>query len=173
MSGPGRTVLVCIALLCACTGSRPGRVHRFGGCRAAVDGNEVLCGGRPVARIECHGRTEDSCRALAVRYADGSVAWLYQAPWFDPERPDSAFERQSAWDWASAVSMTGDATFLWYRADEEGGTRWIEYDLQAGSQRPVDRFHIVHLREGRYRGDVVEIPLVDPAQDVAAERPQQ
>ena len=35
-----------------------------------------------------------------------------------------------------------------------------------------NRFRVVQLREGRYRGDVVDIPLIDPAQDVAAERPR-
>jgi len=160
-----------VALLCACTSSRPGRVHRFG-CSPEVEGNEILCGQKQIARIECHGRTENSCRALAVRYADGNVAWLYQAPWFNPDRPDSALERDSPYDWASDVVMTRDAMFLWYRTDEESGTKWIEYDIQAGMQRPVERFRIVELREIRYRGDIVQVPLFDPSRDGARQTPQ-
>jgi len=125
-----------------------------------------------MARIECHGRVEDSCRGLAVRYSDGNVAWLYQAPWFNPDRPDSALERESPYDWASDVVVTRDASFLWYRTDEEGGTRWIEYDVQAGMQRPVDRFRIVELRDIRYRGDIVHVPLFDPSREATAPRAQ-
>jgi hypothetical protein len=161
-------VLFLATLLCGCPSSRPGRVHRFG-CSPAVEGNEIFCGGRAVARVECHGRIETSCRGLAVRYSDGNVAWLYQAPWFNPDRPDSALERDSPYDWASDIVMTRDAMYLWYRTDEENGTRWIEYDVQGGMQRPVDRFRIVELREIRYRGDVVRVPLFDPSQDSRAQ----
>ena len=158
-------ILCAFALLVACTASRPGRVHRFGGCRPAVQGREIFCDGKPVAAVECYGRVGDSCRALAVRYHDGNVAWLYQAPWFNPDRPESALERDSPYDWASSVEMTRDAQYLWYRTDDENGTLWIEYDVQAGMQRPVERFRIVELRDIRYRGDVVAVKLFDPAQD--------
>ena len=155
------------ALLASCTSHRPGRVHQFGSCKPVVQGREILCNGSPMASVECHGRAERSCRALAIRYHDGNVAWLYQAPWFNPERPESSWERISAYDWASAIEMTPDAEYLWYRTDDENGTRWIEYDVQAGMQRPVERFRIVQLRDVRYRGDVVQVPLFDPAQDGA------
>ncbi|HYZ89031.1 MAG TPA: hypothetical protein VE620_07035 [Myxococcales bacterium] len=153
------------ALLCGCTASRPGRVHRFRGCRPAVEANLVLCNGAEVARIECHGRYADVCRALAVRYSDGNVAWLYSAPWFDPDRPESAFEQDHPYDFVSQVTVTRDAAFLWYRLDEEKSTRWIEYDVEGGMQRPVSRFYIVQLSEGRYRGDVFQVSLLDPARD--------
>ncbi len=130
-----------------------------------VQGREILCDASRMAAVECYGRAESSCRALAIRYSDGNVAWLYQAPWFNPDRPESAFERDSPYDWASSIEITPDALYLWYRTDEESGTRWIEYDIQAGMQRPVERFRIVELRDIRYRGRVVQIPLFDPAQD--------
>ena len=154
------------ALLASCS-HRPGRVHQFGSCKPVVQGREILCDGSKMASVECHGRTERSCRALAIRYHDGNVAWLYQAPWFNPEQPESSWERISAYDWASDVEMTPDAEYLWYRTEDENGTRWIEYDVQAGMQRPVERFRIVQLRDVRYRGDVVQVPLFDPAQDGA------
>ena len=161
------------ALFAGCGSSRPGRVHRFGACKPVVQGREILCGSSHVAAVECYGRVDDSCRALAIRYHDGNVAWLYQAPWFNPDRPESALERQSPYDWASNVEMTPDALFLWYRTDDESGTRWIEYDVQAGMQRPVERFRIVQLRDVQYRGDVVQIPLFDPARDTdsASQKP--
>ncbi len=159
--------LLGFALLAGCS-SRPGRVHTFGACRPAVQGREILCDGSRMAAIECHGRAEASCRALAIRYHDGNVAWLYQAPWFNPDRPESALERDSPYDWASDVEMTPDALYLWYRTDDEAGTLWIEYDVQAGMQRQVERFRIVELREIRYRGDVVRIPLFDPVRDTPA-----
>ena len=166
-------ILGASAALASCASSRPGRVHRFGSCKPVVQGREILCGGAPLAAIECHGRAEDSCRALAIRYHDGNVAWLYQAPWFNPDRPETALERNSPYDWASSVEITPDALYLWYRTDDENGTRWIEYDVQAGMQHPVERFRIVELRELRYRGNVVQIPLFDPARDKdeAATRP--
>ncbi|HEX9575508.1 MAG TPA: hypothetical protein VF994_15545 [Myxococcales bacterium] len=165
MRANGIAILGAFALLTSCASSRPGRVHRFGACKPVVQGREILCDGSHMAAIECHGRAEGSCRALAIRYHDGNVAWLYQAPWFNPDRPESAFERESPYDWASAVEVTPDALYLWYRTDDEIGTRWIEYDVQAGMQRPVERFRIVELREIRYRGDVVQVPLFDPARD--------
>ena len=130
-----------------------------------VQGREIYCDGKQLAAIECHGRVGDSCRALAVRYHDGNVAWLYQAPWFDPDRPDSAFQRDTPYDWASDVEITPDAQYLWYRTDDEAGTRWVEYDVQAGMQRPVERFRIIELRDIQYRGDVVSVKLFDPARD--------
>jgi hypothetical protein len=121
-----------------------------------------------MARIECYGRADSSCRGLAVRYADGNVAWLYQAPWYNPDRPESALERDSPYDWASSVVITRDASFIWYRTDEENGTHWVEYDVQGGMQRPVERFRIVELRSVRYRGDIVQVPLVDPSRAATA-----
>jgi hypothetical protein len=165
MRAYGIGIVGTFALLASCASSRPGRVHQFGSCKPLVQGREILCDGSQMATIECHGRADRSCRALAIRYRDGNVAWLYQAPWFNPERPDSAIERISAYDWASDVEMTPDAEFLWYRTDDEAGTRWIEYDVQAGMQRPVERFRIIEMRDLRYRGDVVKVPLFDPAQD--------
>jgi hypothetical protein len=32
-------------------------------------------------------------------------------------------------------------------------------------QRPVERFRIIELRDVRYRGDVVQVPLFDPMRD--------
>ncbi len=61
--------------------------------------------------------------------------------------------------------MTPDALYLWYRTDDEIGTRWIEYDVQAGMQRPVERFRIVEMRDIRYRGEMVQVPLFDPRRD--------
>lgn len=154
-----------LALSAGCFASRPGRVHRFGGCSPVVQGREIRCDDSVVAAIECHGRADASCRALAVRYNDGNVAWLYQAPWFNPDRPESAFESDSPYNWASDVEITPDAQFLWYRIQEADRTNWIEYDVQAGMQYPVERFRIVQLRDIRYRGRVVRIPLFDPALD--------
>jgi hypothetical protein len=168
MRAPATVSAVVLAILCGCTSSRPGRVHRFGGCNPTVQGNEILCGGKPIARIECYGKVESSCRALAVRYSDGNVAWLYQAPGFNPDHPESPLERDSPYDWASSIVMTRDAAYLWYRTDEESGTQWMEYDVQAGMQRPVDRFRIVELRDARYGGDVVQVPLVDPSREASA-----
>ena len=159
----GTATLWVLALSAGCVTSRPGRVHQFGSCLPQVQGREIRCGGAVVAAIECYGRSESSCRALAIRYADGNVAWLYQAHWFDPQRPESAFDRDSPYEWASDVQITPDARYLWYRADEENLTRWIEYDVQSGMQHPVDRFRIVQLRDTRYQGDLVRIRLFDPS----------
>ena len=154
-----------LALLTSCASSRPGRVHQFGACKPVVQGREILCDGSQVATVECHGRAEGGCRALAIRYHDGNLAWLYQAPWFNPDRPESAFERDSPYDWASNIEMTPDALYLWYRTDDQLGTRWIEYDVQAGMQHPVERFRIVQMRDIRYRGEMVQVPLFDPGRD--------
>jgi hypothetical protein len=154
-----------LATATACFSSRPGKVHRFGGCSPIVQGREILCDGAVVASVECHGRSDDACRGLAMRYYDGNVAWLYQAPWFDPERPETALDRDTQYDWASNVEITPDARYLWYRTVEENRTRWLEYDVQAGMQQPIDRFRIVELRDTYYRGTTVRIPLFDPAND--------
>ena len=165
MRPPGTATLWVLALATACVSSRPGRVHRFGSCSPVVQGREIRCDGSVVAAVECHGRNEGACRALAMRYSDGNVAWLFQAPWFDPGRPETALEHDSQYDWASNVEITPDARYLWYRTVEENRTRWVEYDVQAGMQQPVDRFRIVELRDTFYRGATVRIPLFDPAND--------
>ncbi len=164
--GVSRIAALCACALLASCSARPGRVHRFGGCVPTVSGRDVLCDGARVAAIECHGRVESSCRALAVRYVDGNVAWLYTARWFDPERSDPLDPNaRSDVNWASSVEMSPDAALLWYYIDDEDGATWYEYDVQAGMMRPVDTFRIVQLRDLRYRGDVVRVALVDPIRD--------
>ncbi len=148
---PQRLLLGLVSLLGAVIACKPVLLASHGHgltkqCSLGPDGTAILCDGHEFAAIECYsdagkGPAGPTCRALAVRYADGDVAWLYKASRFDPEhpllyRPTSNIDVDRAYEPIVAI----DGETIWFRSRSifsRGGVR--KYDVQSGQLTNVDR----------------------------------
>ena len=91
------------------------------GCSVSADGSAISCGGRAYATLECTW-AYGGCTRLALRYADGDVARLYEASG-DPRL-----------DTAAQIMTAADGTRIWFLTLEgpQAARRWREYDVSRG-----------------------------------------
>jgi len=124
-------------LLAACTP----RLTRFRGgindCTSvSVRQNDVLCHGKPVAKVECFLPRQQTCTALAVRYRDGERVFLYQPATFDPSRPESSAAETG--EFAQRPQIADDATFIWFKRSDSPPGDWEAYEMDTGALYDVD-----------------------------------
>lgn len=108
------------------------------GCRLGEDPRVIACDGRELARVECRSTRHEGfkCRDLAVRYADGEVAWLHRAG----PAPEDVYPPDKL-DLAAAYGpvVARDGRTVWFRT-RTPTTPWQphEYDVATGVLREVD-----------------------------------
>ncbi len=122
-------------------GLDPLRAHD---CSVRPDGARIVCDGQELARIGClsehHTAFGNACRVLAVRYADGDIAWLYRAARFDPEHPEEYRPPDKVdLDRASSPVVARDGHAVWFHSRTiftRGSVQ--EYDVASGRIRDVE-----------------------------------
>lgn len=93
------------------------------------------------AELLCFAPEGRTCRALAVRYDDGELTWLYRPPDFDPVHPDR-FQPPEEKDTLRAFgpSVAWDGRLIWFGARTVKDRGVVhEYDVQTGELRSVER----------------------------------
>jgi hypothetical protein len=152
-----KRVLICCAILCAAGCVKRATKFRGGmnNCSSAA-ANTIVCGGNPVAQVECFQPRSNSCRGLAVRYADGERVWLYQPQGFDPDNPEAS---ASAEDETTAIQpeMARDASLIWFRRSNAPSDLWETYDPSTGIFDEVDTMRVFQLRDKQLAEGPVEI----------------
>jgi hypothetical protein len=144
-----------MALAAAGCAKRVAAPHPAAGCALAVQGDRILCDGRPYATVEryfCRSRKADagagssgaapapgtSCFGIAVLYADGERAWLYRGESWDRAVATGAYVATS-----DTESKLGGAYGI--RVSADGRVRFrlplttgaFEYALEDGVLRRV------------------------------------
>jgi hypothetical protein len=154
-----KKIFIGVALLCAagCMKRMTRFRSEFKNC-VAGDGGAIVCGGRPAAQVECFQPRSNSCRAMAVRYADGERVWIFQPMGFDPDDPEASAQEDSPV--ILQPEMSRDASLIWYRRSNGYKGVWETYDPLTGVFDEVDTMGLMRLRRGQYEdGPVSLVPL--------------
>jgi hypothetical protein len=136
-------------------------------CVSTADAAAVRCGSAIAAEPLCFAPEGRTCRALAIRYQDGDLVWLYLPPGFDPASPGS-FRGPEEKDTLRAFgpSLSWDGRLLWFgvRTLRDRGAVH-EYDVQSGELRTVDRNSEwrVSAAEPEHRA----LPITSPARSLS------
>jgi hypothetical protein len=153
-----KKIFLCLSLLCAAACMK--RMTRFRGnfkdCSSAA-GGAIVCGGRPAAQVECFQPRSDSCRALAVRYADGERVWLFQPQGFDPDNPEASGQENEAV--VLQPEMARDASLIWFHRSNARRGEWETFEPLTGAFSDVDSMGLLRLRQ---RQDDNPVSLVPP-----------
>jgi hypothetical protein len=141
-----KKIFIGVALLCAAGCMK--RMTRFRGdfkdCAASNDG-AIVCRGQPAAQVECFRPRSNSCRAMAVRYADGERVWIFQPMGFDPDDPEASSEEESPV--ILQPEMARDASLIWYHRSNGYQGVWETYDPLTGVFGEVDARGLMRLRQ--------------------------
>lgn len=132
-------------------------------CRAA-DPNIIECGGKQMAQVECFHPGDESCGALAIKYADGERVFLSRPPGWEPE---SQVNIES--NGVVRPEMAGDGSLIWFRNADSRNESWQVYEPNTGIIREVDNFRIFQIRER----DRSTVPLWAHAEPAPAPAPAQ
>jgi hypothetical protein len=138
-----------IAVLLVCCGACIKRATKFRSefrnCTAAA-GGEIVCNGRQAAQVECYQPRSNSCRALAMRYADGERLWLFEPTGFDPDAPEAS---NSSEDQTVALQpqIMRDASLIWFQRSDASRGMWQTYEPLTGVFEEVDSMRIELLKE--------------------------
>jgi hypothetical protein len=127
----------------------------FRDCTVAGDG-AISCGGNPAAQVECFQPRSNSCRALALKYADGERVWLYEPMKFDPDNPQAEANEDDPV--VLQPEITRDASMIWFRRSNSYPGTWETYEPLTGVFNEVETRTILGLRS---RGDG-SVSLVPP-----------
>jgi hypothetical protein len=123
---------------------------------SSAGGGAIVCGGKPAAQVECFQPRSESCRALALRYADGERVWLFQPPGFDPDNPQASSEEDVPV--VLQPEMARDASVIWYhRSNGRSGT-WETFEPLTGIFNEVDTMKVMQLRQHQDDGPVSLVP---------------
>ena len=152
-----KKILICCCLL-LCAAACMKRMTRFRKnfkeCAVAGDG-AVTCGGNPAAQVECFQPRSNSCRALAIKYADGERVWLYEPMKFDPDNPQSEVNEDDPL--VLQPEIAGDGSLIWFRRSNAYPGTWETYEPLTGVFAESDSRNILLLR-GRPEGAVSLVP---------------
>jgi hypothetical protein len=111
-------------------------------CKAA-DPNQIQCGGKEMAQLECYRPEDESCGALAIHYADGERVFLSRPPGFEPGKEDSLEPGG-----VLRPELSSDGSMIWFKQIAgRTGDYWTVFEPQTGQWRQVDTFHIFQIRE--------------------------
>jgi hypothetical protein len=141
--------IAALLLLAACARAQPAGRAEFHDCSAA-GGADIVCGGKPVAHIECFLPRSDSCRALAVRYSGGERIFLYRPSGFDPDAPEASPAEE-----IGAVlqpEMARDGSLIWFKPI--GSEMWATYEPATGATGSADAEKVLKLRGAQTEGPV-------------------
>jgi hypothetical protein len=129
--------------LVACVGARQVTRSRPGwkNCRAA-DPNVIECGGKVMAHVECFEPGDETCGALAVRYADGERIFLYRPPGFEPGHGSEI-------DPVGVIrpELASNGRMIWFKVARAPGEDWTVFDAESGTARDVGPPRIFAIRE--------------------------
>jgi hypothetical protein len=144
-----KKVLICCLLLAAagCQARRTKFRNTFKDCTAAA-GGAIECAGKSAAQVECFQPRSDSCRALAIRYADGERVWLFQPMGFDPDNPQASSEEVETV--VLQPEMARDASLIWFHRSNAQRGQWETYDPLTGVYEEVDSMKLLMLRRRQY-----------------------
>jgi len=112
-----------------------------GDCVATPAADAVRCGAQVAVELLCFVPEGRTCRALAVRYTDGEVAWLYRPPAFDPAHPEffrGPEEKDTLRAFGPSVSWDGRLIWFGARTLKDRGVVH-EYDVRSGELRSVEK----------------------------------
>jgi hypothetical protein len=112
-----------------------------GDCVTTTDAAEVRCGAQVAVELLCFVPEGRTCRALAVRYSDGEVAWLYRPPAFDPSHPEffhGPEEKDTLRAFGPSASWDGHLVWFGARTVKDRGVVH-EYDVRSGELRTVEK----------------------------------
>ena len=152
-----KLVLVCLLLgASACMRRATHFRNNFRDCTAG-GGGEIICQGKPAAQVECFQPSSNSCRALAVRYADGERVWLYEPMGFDPDQPEAS---NSSEDDTVVLQpeMARDGSLIWFRRSNGPRGYWQTYEPLTGLFDEVDTMKVIRLRGQSYDNPVELVP---------------
>jgi hypothetical protein len=143
-----RRIIICL-LLCSASACIK-RATKFRGdfrnCSAAAAG-AIVCNGKQAAQVECFHPSSNSCRALALRYADGERLWLFEPVGFDPDTPEaSASEDQTV---AMQPQMSRDASLIWFQRSDSTRGLWQTYEPLTGVFEEMDSMQLRLFRDRR------------------------
>ena len=133
--------ILALALLAGCSHQITRSREGWRSCRAA-DPAIIECGGKAMAQVECFQPGDETCGALAVRYADGERVFLFRPPGFEPGR-------EAALDPAGVLrpELSSNGRMIWFKPARSGGDSWIIFEPETGLQREVTSWGIFELRE--------------------------
>ncbi|HEX4382566.1 MAG TPA: hypothetical protein VH083_06445 [Myxococcales bacterium] len=151
-----KILIGCCLLLCAAACMR--RVTRFRNnfkdCVATSDG-AISCQGVPSAQVECFLPRSNSCRALALKYADGERVWLYEPMKFDPDNPQAEVNEDDPVVLQPEIAK--DASMVWFRRSNAYPGTWETFEPLTGVFDQAEARTIMLMRQ---RTDAISlIPL--------------